>query len=162
MATTDNRDSGSTEKTRENIARVIFYGSTISLIVLAVVVIGATAWQDKEHLQDTTQIVFSALLPLLGTWVGTVLAYYFSKDNFQTASDAVRETVRELNVPMERLRNIRAKDAMVPIGVIKAIRLEQGKDQRCEDRNTDYPPWWCCDTRSSIRLPNFHIIYYPP
>lgn len=39
-------------------------------------------------------MVFTAILPLLGTWVGAVLAFYFSQDNLQAASTTTLNAVR--------------------------------------------------------------------
>lgn len=64
-------------------------GSLIA-IMSAVVLIGA--W-GRDDFSETSRLVFNALLPLLGTWVGTVLAYYFSRKNFESASQSVERLV---------------------------------------------------------------------
>ena len=37
-----------------------------------------------------------SLLPLWGTWVGTVFAFYFSKENFEAASQSYQNTIKRL------------------------------------------------------------------
>ena len=75
------------------IAKRVLLWSGLAILALAVVTLvgGAIAGGDKFF--QTAQMVFNALLPLLGTWVGTVLAYYFSKQNFETASQSVERMV---------------------------------------------------------------------
>jgi len=41
--------------------------------------------------QETKKLVFNALVPLFGTWVGTVIAYYFSRENFATAAGTMTQ-----------------------------------------------------------------------
>ena len=65
----------------------------LALGITAVSVIGVLYLSRIAMIKtDATQIL-STVLPLLGSWVGTVLAYYFSKDNFETASRSVSEMV---------------------------------------------------------------------
>ncbi|HEY6140905.1 MAG TPA: CBS domain-containing protein [Thermoanaerobaculia bacterium] len=59
------------------------------LAICALVLIGA----PREQFERASQLVFNSLLPLLGTWVGTVLAYYFSSKNFESASQSVERLV---------------------------------------------------------------------
>jgi len=61
---------------------------------------------------------------LFGAWVGAVLAFYFSKDNFQTASESVRDTVREFNPQLEKLRQRQVKDVMLSIGAMEYKKLK--------------------------------------
>lgn len=60
------------------------------------------------------------LLPLLGAWVGTVLACYFSRENYVAATE---NNAALLGLTLEqRLQAIQAKSAMIPIaeaGVLK-------------------------------------------
>lgn len=47
--------------------------------------------------KDSVQLVFTSVLPLVGTWIGTVMAFYFAKENYESAS--------RLLGPDERLRS---------------------------------------------------------
>jgi hypothetical protein len=64
-----------------------------AIIGVSVVSLGGAAWVGSAEFAKTSQLVFNALLPLLGTWVGTVLAYYFSRKNFESASQSVERMV---------------------------------------------------------------------
>ena len=57
--------------------------------------------------------VLTTVLPLIGTWVGTVMAYYFSRENFEAASHSAAELVKQLT-PQEKLRSTPARDKMIP------------------------------------------------
>jgi signal-transduction protein with cAMP-binding, CBS, and nucleotidyltransferase domain len=57
------------------------------------------------------QNVLNTVLPLFGTWVGPVLAYYFARDNFETATSSTQKLVHDLT-PEERLRSTRVADVM--------------------------------------------------
>jgi hypothetical protein len=52
-----------------------------------------------------------SLLPLWGTWVGTVLAFYFSKENFEAASKSYQEAIQKLT-PEEKIASIPVTDIM--------------------------------------------------
>lgn len=116
-------------KERTAIARGIVIVGSVALFLLAIVVIVATALTNAQNLGATTQTLFSALLPLVGTWVGTILAYYFSRENFQTASRSFLDTVKELT-PIEKLGKIPVKDAMLKIGTIKAVKMKAGRSEK--------------------------------
>jgi hypothetical protein len=94
----------------------MIYGSFLFLLVLAAMAILVVAIFDTGALKETSQNVFNGLLSLFGAWVGAVLAFCFSKVNFQTVSESVRDTVREFNPQLEKLRQRQVKDVMLSIG----------------------------------------------
>ncbi|MDX2001238.1 MAG: hypothetical protein SFW35_02330 [Chitinophagales bacterium] len=78
------------------------------LIILACIKINA---EDKEynHIKD----LFGLLLPLLGTWMGTVLAYYFSKENFESANKNTNSLVQKVLSQDEKMQEIKVTDVML-------------------------------------------------
>ena len=52
-----------------------------------------------------------SLLPLWGTWIGTVLAFYFSKENFEAASKSYQDTIKKLTTE-EKIASISVTQAM--------------------------------------------------
>ena len=74
-----------TDGMRGRLGFLVVKWTSIALAVLAAFVIAGAIWV-KEYFKATTQLLFSSLLPLFGSWVGTVLAYYFSKDNYEAAA----------------------------------------------------------------------------
>lgn len=84
--------------------------TTIAILGITVLSLVVVANRDTGVI-DRAQNVFNAVLPLFGTWVGTVLAYYFSRENFAAASDSTQELVRNLNE--EKLQSTRVADVMI-------------------------------------------------
>lgn len=64
--------------------------------MVGVVLLGYIAMTNASDKDKTSQMVFTAVLPLLGTWVGAVLAYYFSRDNLQAGSQTTIDAVKSL------------------------------------------------------------------
>ena len=56
--------------------------------------------------------MLSTLLPVLGTWVGSVLAFYFTKENYSEAARQTVDLVRELT-PEQKLEQTLAGDVMI-------------------------------------------------
>lgn len=64
---------------------------------------------------DDRKWVLSTVLPVLGTWVGTIIAFYFSKENFEAATRSVQSVVTQLT-GKELLKSIAASKVMIEIG----------------------------------------------
>jgi len=87
-------------------------GLSITIIVLAflciiivsigLVVNGETA--DREKL-------FTTIIPLLATWVGTVLAFYYGRSNFDAATSKYKEIVDKLSP--EALAQVQVDQIMI-------------------------------------------------
>jgi hypothetical protein len=90
---------------------VLSVGLLITISIIGFTTIG----QFKDLNTEFTDIkeLFGILLPLIGTWVGTVLAYYFSKDNFEAANKSVRDLVNQVTSTDEKLQELKVSDVMV-------------------------------------------------
>jgi hypothetical protein len=106
---------------REGIAKHLLVASGGGLVLISAIVLTGTAWVDQENFAKTCQMVFNALLPLLGTWVGTVLAYYFSKSNFESASRSVQNMVQA--TVDQRLEKLKVDDNMLKAAQVTAVTL---------------------------------------
>jgi hypothetical protein len=80
---------------RSNLAYGILAFSTTAIIVLAIYVI------RKDPGNGMT--IFNIVLPVFASWVGTILAFYFGRENFESANKQVRELVQRLT-PEERAK----------------------------------------------------------
>ena len=100
-------------------------GASLGVILLGIIVIGAAAWGgNNSQVKEAAQLIFTSILPLLGTWVGTVLAFYYTKENYEAASRTTLEAVRSGS---QRLVSTRVTDAMMPaVKVVKAA-IPSGK-----------------------------------
>ncbi|HZO06107.1 MAG TPA: hypothetical protein VFB52_06945, partial [Solirubrobacterales bacterium] len=80
------------------LALILVLAGVGGVLLIAAAVIFASAADADE-----SQMVFSGVIPILGTWVGTVLAFYFARDNLKAATDsavalAKSETAAETDV----------------------------------------------------------------
>ncbi|MCY4725920.1 hypothetical protein NYO98_06490 [Nocardioides sp. STR2] len=74
--------------------------SIISLSVLGIASFAGIAiyMAPSADRLETSQMVFTSVLPLFGTWVGTVLAFYFARENLQSATESTQKILsRALN-----------------------------------------------------------------
>ena len=78
---------------------------------------------SHDRTSDTTKYVFAAVLPLLGTWVGTVLAHYFQKENLAAANQSISDLVKTVSTP-GKLASLPVKDYMIGPGKIITLPVE--------------------------------------
>jgi hypothetical protein len=97
---------------RHVIAWTLLFVSVVGLVVLACVVVIVAKNKDTA-----STLVFNALLPVFGTWVGTLLAFYFSKENLDNATRNVNELTRVVS-GMDRLKSVPALDKAIPLSAI--------------------------------------------
>lgn len=84
------------------------------VIVLSVAALAFVGWKivgNKEASSDDFQFVYSSLLPLVGTWVGVVLAFYFGKENYEAASKRYENLIDKLTP--ELLDNVKVDQIMI-------------------------------------------------
>jgi hypothetical protein len=67
----------------------------------------------------TTRLVFVSVLPLFGTWVGTVLAFYFAGRNLEAAT----ASTRSLSEVTARLAGVTAAEALVSEKMIPRAQM---------------------------------------
>ena len=93
-------------------------GLIITFAILATAVPPVTEVRTKIDTLLTG--VFSTVLPVLATWVGTVLAFYFGSENFRQAAQSTRDVlsdqqtvkkkITDIMVPFERIAQLSADD----------------------------------------------------
>lgn len=108
------------ERTRGKLAFAILIVSVSGIFVVSVVAIGFATSSDRP---EVTQLVFASVLPLLGTWVGTVLAFYFARENLQVATESSIRLAGRTPEPETPVR-----DVMIPKAQIISFDLEQGQE----------------------------------
>jgi hypothetical protein len=106
--------------TRKWLAAGIVGASIVGIVLISTIAIAA-AGNDRA---ETSRLVFSAVLPLLGTWVGTVLAFYFARENFEAATEStIALAGLETATPVTRVM-IRESDV---------VAYDLGTGERVED-----------------------------
>jgi hypothetical protein len=103
---------------RERLATIVLLVSVLAVAILAGIAIYGDRSQAKE--------ILTMILPMIGTWVGTVLAFYFGKEQLEAATRSVTSIARELT-PDEKLRSIRVTDKMIPRSAAYTVTEDPGK-----------------------------------
>jgi hypothetical protein len=61
---------------------------------------------------ETAKFVFGAILPLLGTWVGAVLAHYFQKESLAAATHSISDRASKV-AGTDKLQSVPVKSVMI-------------------------------------------------
>lgn len=98
---------------------IMFSFALIGLLLVASATIAFAAWQLKspavewaKEIQALINTMTTAILPLLGAWVGAIITFYFTRDNYEVAAQTVQQAVQS-TVPGNDLKTILAKDIMI-------------------------------------------------
>jgi hypothetical protein len=115
MEETDN--SNCKNSGRDILALVIVIFSItflIAIVVVGIIVIKGLPEADKN---GAFQSLYGTLLPLIGTWMGAVIAFYFGKENFEAASKSVQTMVEKFITSEDKLKSIKVSDLNVMIAI---------------------------------------------
>lgn len=105
---------------RANIGKNVIYFSLTTVGILGLAAISSVVFVDGSNAEmankkfSLIRDTFTMLLPVLGTWVGTVLAFYFSRENFAEAAQQTADLVKQLS-PEQRLEQIPVVEAMISL-----------------------------------------------
>jgi hypothetical protein len=103
------------EKVAKTVSTIVLIGTCVLGVLGMSIAIVAMCQKSIQESKEILQILFSAILPLFGTWIGTILAYYFSKENLAAANRTVEHLVNSLTSD-KKLETVKAKDVMIPTG----------------------------------------------
>lgn len=89
--------------------------------------------------------ISKTVLPLAGTWMGALIAYYFAKDNFDATNKQINKVIDTLT-PEKALAGKKVKDEMIPVSAIESLEYNEKllgesildgilKDERFKNRN---------------------------
>jgi len=120
---------------RNLLASVIVIASILLLITIVLVSIFAIkgAGGKLDETNSALQSLYGTFLPLIGTWMGAVITFYFGKENFEAANKNVQAMVQKIITSEDKLKSIKASDVnvMIAIGNIsdnKEIRAKVDND----------------------------------
>ncbi len=125
------KKSGETKKTVD-VDGLVNHRWWLALIITSISFVGIAliaglAIGFSSNKPETAQMVFTATIPLLASWVGTVLAYYFSSESLEAATRSVRDLI-----PVEeKLGAISVSDVMIKISDM--IWFKQDDSQKVKD-----------------------------
>lgn len=121
-----NTTQGSGNNSNWNTRNLIAGGITlVTLLATIFVAVKAMCLGLKEGLD----FVGKSLLPLWGTWIGTILAFYFSRENFEAASKSYQNVIKSLS-PEEKMASIKVIDVMIPYDRIVFLSYPQDKTKK--------------------------------
>lgn len=113
----------------------------IAAVLMSILVIGllvASAAQSNEAFLETSKLLLAAILPVVSAWVGTILAFYYSKENYLAASQGTLDAVKAVSA---RLASKKLRDVMMPQASVIAVTLGQGTllgDVLCREVKTAF------------------------
>jgi hypothetical protein len=119
MTTNMDRDA----RTRALLATAIVL---LSLVGIGLACAAALYFSPEQNRPEMARLVFASVMPLLGTWVGTVLAFYFARENLQAAT----ESTARLLTRAQPQPGTPVREAMIPMSRIVAYGLAVGADMR--------------------------------
>jgi len=103
----------------------------IAIVITSIILAGTVAiaffalWNNDR--EKGLSFVGQTLLPLWGTWIGTVLVFFFSRENFEAASKSYQAIIDKLS-PEEKMAKLNAADVMLPVKEI--VHLTYSKDKK--------------------------------
>jgi len=101
-----------------NLIALIITGLIVGVTVyIAIYILYNPVKNTDGSVSINLAFIGQTLLPLWGTWIGTVLAYYFGKANFEAASKSYQDVIKKLT-PEEKIAKLLVKDVMLPINDI--------------------------------------------
>jgi hypothetical protein len=107
--------------------------SLMAYVLVGITILGFITITQSINKAEASNQLFSAILPLFGTWVGTILAFYFTKENLDAARASVTQLVNKITSTEEKLRATSVRDKMIFLTQMFIVRQEdQAKDKLLE------------------------------
>ena len=115
---------------RSKIGRYVTYFALTIVFLLGFTAIMVALLSNESGKERFTYVkdILTIILPLVGTWVGTVLAFYFSRENFVAAAKQTSDLVRQLT-PEQRLQSIAVTEAMLDMTASTTLKLTLAKPE---------------------------------
>lgn len=105
---------------RDVLASVTLIFTTIAITILAII----TVIRDPSEAKD----ILNVILPVFASWVGTVLAFYFGRENFESANQQVREIIQRLTPDQRAKKPVIA--IMRKLDDMTIFRMIQGQSEQ--------------------------------
>ncbi len=115
---------------REGISKIVVYSILIGSSIIGILLLVDQLFISKN--ERNLDFIGQSLLPIWGTWVGTVLAFYFGKSNFDAASKSYQEVIKTLSSD-EKIASVKALDVMIPFDEIVKLFYDESKDTTIKD-----------------------------
>jgi hypothetical protein len=86
------------------------------IVLASLIIIGGLGYAMILIDNKEAANIFNIIIPVVSTWVGTVLAYYFSKENFAAATQSVTDLAKFTT--QEKLKSIPVIEKMIPYSMM--------------------------------------------
>ncbi len=104
--------SNSEDKTNPNQwFRLVLGGGLTLLSVIGIFWLSFVIIQSGKS-ENGAQLILNSVLPLVSSWVGLVLAFFYSRENFEAATHSVNEMAKQLTA-QDKLHAAKVKDSMI-------------------------------------------------
>jgi hypothetical protein len=84
-------------------------------IILLAIMVMKYAVSDKPSILETAKSIFSAVLPLLGAWIGAIIAYYFGTKQAEA-------TIRQLESTNKLLQEQANENLKIAQGTLQMLK----------------------------------------
>lgn len=99
---------------QERLATWVVVSGIVISGLCAITAIVAVGFKDTENVAKAARDILTILLPVIGTWIGTVLAFFFGRENFEAGA-------RETRLTLGQRLDSKAMEAAIPVDKIKSI-----------------------------------------
>jgi hypothetical protein len=132
---------------RQKLASYLTIVAVAGMTAISIVVIVTSDAKDRD---SASRFVMTAVLPLLGSWVATVLAYYFARENLRAATNSVSTLLADnrqqlavisvRNKMIERTRIVSLSDAFKDLPAAKLSDVVKFLTERSVSRSPLFDP----------------------
>jgi hypothetical protein len=99
----------------------IVISGILLIAILAYAIVNLANEKDKF---ESAKWVFNAIIPLIASWIGTVLAFHFGRENYESA------TKQALALTKEVLEDISVENVMISIKTIVYRKIDPADDDK--------------------------------
>jgi hypothetical protein len=120
----------SADELRGKLAQAVTTWAMLAMVILAGMIIAISGYraavngtpEASREFIETAKYVFAVVVPVVAGWVGTVMAFYFGKENFKAATESFSQMARQLT-SADKLGQTRAQEIGKVIGEVDALRM---------------------------------------
>ncbi|MDR0834910.1 MAG: hypothetical protein LBN93_12160 [Candidatus Symbiothrix sp.] len=103
----------------------VVVGVTLAIAIICII--------KYSKIEDAVGFIAQTLLPLWGTWFGTVLAFYFTKENLDAANKSNRALLNRLSANDQQFASRSVCMVMKPLDKIITLSKEQDGNRTLKD-----------------------------
>jgi hypothetical protein len=94
------------------------------ILLIAILALKIIFLADGEAKFESAKWVFNAIIPLIASWIGTVIAFYFGRENFESA------TRQAMALTKETLDDLSVENIMINVKTIVYRKVDEADDAK--------------------------------